>query len=181
MARREEEQRHHLVRPVSGRPRRVDSCSSTKGRIVEVNAEAAAPSGRWVSAESARRGTVNTFDTRSAVAVAQPAPEWYAGVGAARFCAAESGSGRSSRSRSRFVGAGRSRSFASELDRGRDRPSEAVCQIVGRMSSAPGAGEGQLLAEVDVRFCCWGDGVGKERFARVSRVRCAARNGRSSR
>src|SRR6266850_6542543 len=79
LARREEEQRYHLVAAALGRAATGGlMVFDRKGRLVEVNAEAARSlRAMGVPAESARGGSVNTFDTRLAVAAARtPLPEW---------------------------------------------------------------------------------------------------------
>src|SRR6266849_4229576 len=174
LARREEEQRYHLV--AAGLERAATGglmFFDRRGRLVEVNAEAARSlRAMGVPAESARRGSVNTFDTRSAVAAARtPLPEWLRPEwvrpilrGGERLGTivtlpeplrwGRTQPGVSHRS---------SAANATRAERG------SLAQIVGRNELLRQALEkAQLLAEVDVPVLLLGEtGVGKERFARV--------------
>jgi len=174
LARREEEQRYHLVAAALGRAATGGlMVFDRKGRLVEVNAEAARSlRAMGVPAESARGGSVNTFDTRLAVAAARtPLPEWL----------------RPEWVRSILRGGERLGTIVTlpePLRWGRTQPGVShrsatadatraergsLAQIVGRNELLRQALEkAQLLAEVDVPVLLLGEtGVGKERFARV--------------
>ena len=174
LARREEEQRHHLVAAGLGRASAGGLMFfDRKGRLVEVNAEAARSlRAMGVPAESARRGSVNTFNARLAVPAARtPLPEWLRPEwvrpilrGGERLGTivtlpeplrwGRTQPGVSHRS---------SAANATRAERG------SLAQIVGRNELLRQALEkAQLLAEVDVPVLLLGEtGVGKERFARV--------------
>jgi sigma-54 dependent transcriptional regulator, acetoin dehydrogenase operon transcriptional activator AcoR len=174
LARREEEQRHHLVAAGLGRaPASGLMFFDRKGRLVEVNAEAARSlRAMGVPAESALRGGVNTFDARLAGPAARaPLPEWLRPEwvqpivrGAERLgtIVALPEPLRWGRPQ-RGVSHRGSTADATQAERG------SLGQIVGRNELLRQALEkAQLLAQVDVPVLLLGEtGVGKERFARV--------------
>ena len=174
LVRREEEHRYHLA--AAGRGRASGGgllFFDRKGRLVEVDAEAARSlRAMGVSAESARRGRVSTFDARSAAQAARPLlpewlrPEWVQPIlrdgerlGTIVTLPEPLRWGRPHRG----VSHRESTAETSRTER------SSLAQIVGRNALLRQALEkAQMLAEVDVPVLLLGEtGVGKERFARV--------------
>ena len=183
LVRREEEHRYHLAAAGRGRVSAGGLLYfDRKGRLVEADAEAARSlRAMGVSAESARRARVNTFDARLAAPAARtPLPEWLRPewvqpilrdgerLGTIVTLPEPLRWGRAQRGVSHRDSA----ADASRAERG------SLAQIVGRNALLRQALEkAQLLAEVDVPVLLLGEtGVGKERFARVIHE-CGRRKG----
>ena len=174
LARREEEQRYHLVAAGLGRAATGGLMFfDRKGRLVEMDTEAARSlRAMGVPEESALRGRVNTFDARLAAQAARtPLPEWLRPewvrpilrggdrLGTIVTLPEPLRWGRAQRG----VSHRSSTANATRAERG------SLAQIVGRNELLRQALEkAQLLAEVNVPVLLLGEtGVGKERFARV--------------
>jgi sigma-54 dependent transcriptional regulator, acetoin dehydrogenase operon transcriptional activator AcoR len=174
LARREEEQRHHLVAAGLGRTSAGGLVFfDAKGRLVEVDAQAARSlRAMGVPAESGRSRRVDAFDSRLVMQTARtPLPEWLRPEWVQPILHGRERLGTIV-TLPEPLRWGRTRQGASHRSSTADTARaerSSLAQIVGSSELLRQAlGKAQLLAGVDVPVLLLGEtGVGKERFARI--------------